>query len=191
MNGHPAGYATLGQTIQKDGSKSVELRLELGTGAQKVHITSQSRYDAQGNPIRKFQETVAPAGGINKQVVITFGKEGANVIVLDGDHRTSKSVSLASAAPRASLSEFWFLRDSPKPGQTEETYQFSADSLQWEIVKTEYRGKKTIDAGGHKIEAYETVTTRGDQETTSYLDEHGLPVLIDQGSVKMEKIWPK
>jgi len=191
MNGHPAGYATLGQSLQKDGTKSVELRLELGEGDHKVRITTQAKYDPQGIPIRKFQETVATAGAINKQVVVTFGRAGADVVVLDGEKRTTKSVSLASVAPRASLSEFWFIRDIPKVGQVEETYEFNADSLEWDFVKTEYRGKKTLKIEEHSIDTFEIVTTRGDQETTSYLDDKGLPVLIDQGDVKMEKIWPK
>ena len=191
VNGHPAGYATLNQEIQKDGTKSVELRLELDSGSEKARITSQATYDPKGMPQRKFQETIMATGGINRQVVVTFDKSGANVVILDGDKRTTKSVSLASAAPRASLSEFWFLRDKPKPGQVEETYQFNADSLEWELVKTEYRGKKTLKVEGHSTAVNEILTKRGDKETTSYLDEQGLPVLVDQGDVKMVKIWPK
>ncbi len=186
---HPAGYATLTQSLQKDGSKNVDLRIELTTANRTIKLDSQARYDPKGFPTRKFQETLG--GGVNRQVVVTFGAGGATVVTLDSGKRTVKNVSLVSAAPWASLSEYWFIRDMPKPGQTEQTYQFNTDTLEWELVRTEYRGKKTLTFEGHSIPVYEVVTKRGDKVTTSLLDSKGLPVLVDQGDAKLTKIWPK
>ncbi|HVT11979.1 MAG TPA: hypothetical protein VHE55_06905 [Fimbriimonadaceae bacterium] len=191
MRGHPAGYATLSQRIQRDGTKVVELRIELGSDQHKVKLSSEARYDAKGIPIRKFQQTIADVGDINKQVIATFSKEGANLVLLDGGKRSVKNVSLAQAAPRACLSEFWFIRDKPKPGAVEETYQFNTDTLAWEIVRTEYRGVRKLTIEGHTVSVHEVSTKRGDKESTSYLDDEGLPVLVDQGDIKMVKIWPK
>ena len=188
--GHPAGYATLSQKLQQDGSKDVELRLELTAPNSKVRITSQARYDSMGLPIRKFQETTGP-GTQHLQVVITFGKDGASVVSLNNDKRSVKNIPLVATAPRASLSEFWFIRDMPKQGQVEKTYQFNADSLEWEIVTIEYHGKRKLKVEGHSVDVHEVVTKRGDKETTSYVDNQGLPVLVDLGNVKMVKIWPK
>lgn len=191
ISGHPAGYATLSQKIQQDGTKIVELRVELGTDKRKVKLTSEARYDAKGLPLRKFQQTIVSGGDINKQVIATFAKDGANLVLLDGDKRTVKSVSLAATAPRACLSEFWFIRDKPKAGQTEETYQFNPDTLSWEIVTTKYVGQKTLKIEDRSVAVHEVVTKRGDKESTSYLDDAGLPVLVDQGDLKMVRIWPK
>ena len=190
-NGHPAGYATLSQRLQPDGVKVVELRLELTAQKTTVKIVSEARYDAKGMPLRKFQQTTVVGSPQTKQVVATFTKDGANVVQLDGEKRTVKDVSLASTAPRLNPSEFWFIRDTPKQGQVEETYQFSPDSLEWELVHTEYRGKKMLKIEGHTVTVHEVYSKRGDRDTTSYLDDQGLPVLIDQGDVKMVKIWPK
>lgn len=191
VSGHPAGYATVNQRLQPDGSKIVELRMELASGDRKVKLTTEARYDAKGNPLRKFQEAIIAGGALNKQVIVTFGKDGANVVILDGGKRTMKNVSLAATAPRITLSEFWFIRDMPKPGQAEQAYQFNPDSLSWELVKTEYRGPKTLKIDGRSVPVHEVVSKRGDKETTAYLDEQGLPVLIDQGDIKMVKMWQK
>lgn len=190
IGGHPAGYATLSQKIQKDGSKVVELRIELTSQGNKVRITSQASYDDKGLPTRKFQETTGP-GSRHGQAVVTFDGDGANAVIQVDTKRSVKHVSLVKTAPRTSLSEFWFIRDSPKPGQIEKTYQFNPDTLTWELATTEYRGKKKLTIEGHSLEVYEVVTKRGDKESMSYLDEQGLPVLVDLGNVKMVKIWPK
>jgi hypothetical protein len=190
-NGHPAGFATVSQHIQADGIKIVELRIELRSGTRVVKLNSEARYDAKGMPLRKFQETVATDQGIHKQIIATFDKGGANVVILDGDKRSVKNASLAATAPRASLSEFWFIRDTPKVGVVEKTYQFNTDSLTWDLVETEYKGKKTLKIEDRSVSVNEVVSRRGDKETTSYLDDLGLPVLVDQGDFKMVKIWPK
>jgi hypothetical protein len=58
-------------------------------------------------------------------------------------------------------------------------------------VKTEYKGKKTLKLEDRSVEVHEIVTTRGSKKATSYVDDDGLPVLVDQGDVKMVKLWPK
>lgn len=191
LSGHPAGYATLSQKVQKDGVKVVELRMELSSQDQKVRLSSEASYDAKGLPVRKFQEIVSASGSLNKQVVVTFDKAGANVVILDGGKRSTKAVSLVSTAPRASLSEFWFIRDKPKQGHIEQAYQFNIDTLAWELVRTEYRGKRTLKIENHTVSVHEVYSKRGDKETTAYLDDQGLPVLVDQGNIKMVKIWQK
>ncbi|MFI5385882.1 MAG: hypothetical protein ACHQ50_07150 [Fimbriimonadales bacterium] len=191
FSGHPAGYATLSQKIQKDGTKVVELRMELDSHDGKVRLTSESRYDAKGLPLRKFQQIVNPAIALNKQIVTTFDKAGANTVVLDGEKRKARSVPLVETAPRASLSEFWFIRDTPKKGQVEQTYQFNIDTLEWELVRTEYRGNRTLKIESHTVSVHEVYSERGDKKTTAYLDEQGLPILVDDGNIRMVKIWPK
>lgn len=190
MNGRPAGYATLSQRVLAEGVKLVELRVELGSGPQKVNLRSEARYDAKGIPLRKFQET-SIGGKMKKQVVASFSAKGANVVVNDDGKRTVKDIPLVATAPRANLSEFWFVRDDPKVGASEEVYQFNMDSLEWEIVKTQYKGKKTIRLEDRSVEVHEIVTSRGQRKATSYVDDDGLPVLVDQGDVKMVKLWAK
>lgn len=187
---HPVGFATLNQRVQQDGMKIVELRMEFTAGTKKINITTEARYDAKGMPVRKYQQTLVP-GGSDRQVIATFGKEAASVVLLEGDKRTTKSVTLPTTAPRGSMSEFWFIRDKPKVGQVEESYDFNSDTLEWELVRSEYRGPRTLQIEGRNVHVHEVVTKRGEKRTTSYLDDQGLPVLVDQGDVKMVKIWAK
>jgi len=191
ISGRPAGYATISQHLEKDGVKVVELRLELQIQGHSVKVDSQARYDPKGMPSRKFQETITADAGVHRQVVATFDNSGASLVILDGDKRSVKSVPLGASESRTNMSEFWFIRDIPKAGQVEETRQFNMDSLQWETVRTVFNGKKTLKIENHSVSVFEVVSKHGDQETTSYLDEHGLPILVDQGGVKMVKIWAK
>lgn len=191
IRGRPAGYATLSQHLEANGEKVVELRMRLESPSQKVQLHTEAHYDKSGNPTRKVQETNVPGGAFHKQVIATFGKDGAHVVLVDGEKRSVKTVTLAAAAPRASLSEFWFIRDQPKVGQTEKAYQFNADTLEWELVETVYKGKRKMKFEDREITAHEVVSHRGDQTTTAYLDDAGLPVLIEQGDIRMVKLWPK
>jgi hypothetical protein len=191
QNGKLMGYATVSAQIEKDGSKSVSLRMDLSIQGSSAKITSEARYDARGIPLRKYQQTIVPGGALTKQVIATFTAAGAAVTLLEGDKRAMKEVTLAEAAPRASLSEFWFLRDRPKVGQSEDAYQFNVDSLQWDLTHTTYVGDKAVKVAHRSVTAHQVVATRGDQTTTSYLDDQGLPIIIEQGLVRMERIWPK
>jgi hypothetical protein len=113
------------------------------------------------------------------------------VTVLDGEKRKMKTVAAPAGCSLVNLSEFWFIRDKPKPGQIETGYQFNTDSLEWEEVRTEYRGKKTVKIEGRSIPVHEVATRRGTKESLAFVDDQGLPVLIDLGDVKMVKIWQK
>jgi hypothetical protein len=189
--GKPAGFATLSQHVQADGVKVVELRMEIASNGSKVKITSEARYDQAGMPVRKFQQVLVVGGSQNKQVIATFARDGAHVTSLDGEKRSIKTVALPPNASPTNLSEFWFVRDKPKPGQIEQSFQFNTDSLEWEQVRTEYRGKKTLKVEDRTVPVHEVVTSRGGKQSTAYVDDQGLPVLIDLGDVKMVKIWQK
>lgn len=190
LGGRPAGYSTVSQKILPDGVKLVELRLELGSEPRKIQLRMEAKYDAKGLPMRKFQE-MAVAGKVQRHVIATFNKDGASIVLNEDGKRSVRNVTLAAAAPRATMSEFWFMKGSPRPGEIEEAYQFNMDSLTWELVHTRYAGKKSLKIEGRAIEVHEVVSKRGDRSTTSYLDGDGLPVLIDQGDMKMMRLWSK
>src|SRR5205807_1820072 len=107
VNGKPAGTATVSQKLTADGSKLVELRVELGQSGKKVHVRSQSTFDAKGMPVRKFLEAIVPGGEVQRQTVVSFDAKGAIAILLDGGNRKTTQIALTPTAPRATLSEFW------------------------------------------------------------------------------------
>jgi hypothetical protein len=191
IGGKKAGTASLSQKLNADGSKLVELHIDMLAGGQKARLTSQSSYDAKGNPTRKFLQAIVPGGKVQRQTVVTFDAEGANVVVLTGDARQTKKVPLVETAPRALASEFWFVRDKPKPGDKAKGYGFNADTLAWDLVETTYLGLRTVNVGGKKISAHMLESDQGGRRVFSFLDDKGLPWLIDDGRIKMERIQEK
>jgi hypothetical protein len=188
--GKAAGTATLSQSVAADGSKTVVLRIEMNAAGKKARLSSQASYDAKGNPIRKFLETIIP-GQLQRQTVVTFDQAGANVVVLKGDGRETKKIGLLDTAPRAAPSEFWFIRDMPKPGAKVKNYVFNADSLTWDLTETTYIGPRVVKAGGQSVKAHLVQSDQGGRQVYSFLDDKGLPVLVDDGRMKMERIQEK
>jgi hypothetical protein len=170
-----------------DGSKSVDLKMDLSVGKQKLTIRSQSSYDAKGNPTRKFMDSNIPGGALQKQVIVTFDARGANVVQIDGGKRTTRQIPLVESAPRGNPTEFWFLRDQPKAGEKFRGYVFNMDTLAWQLQTTTYKGKKAIKIGGKSISAHEVEIT-GERASKAYLDDSGLPYLIDFGSATLKRV---
>jgi len=187
MSGHPVGTASLSQQIRADGGKSVDLRMDLTTGGQKLTVRSQNTFDKAGLPTRKFLESIIPGGKLQRQIIVSFDAEGASIVILDGGNRQTKKAPLISNAPRANASEFWFLRDKPKPGDKCESYVFNTDTMAWDLQTVVYKGEKTIQVGGKPQRAHEVETT-GVRKATAYLDDKGLPWLIEAGATTMKRI---
>lgn len=187
LQGKAVGTASLAQKLAADGSKSVDVRMDLSMGQQKLTVRSQNSYDSKGNPVRKFMDSNIPGGALQKQVIVTFDTRGANVVQIDGGKRTTRQIPLVDSAPRANLSELWFVRVQPKVGEQVRTYVFNMDKLAWELQTTVYRGKKTIKHNGKSVAAHEVETT-GDRPTKAYLDEAGLPYLVELGATTLKRI---
>lgn len=188
IGGKNAGTAAINQHLNADGGKTVELRIEIISGGKKVHLSSQATYDSKGSPIRKFLETIVPGGQVQRQAIATFDSAGANVVVRTGDGRITKKVPLVPTAPRECLSEFWFVRDKPKPGQTAKSYSFNPDKLEWELTETTFVGTRPITLRGKKVQVHEIDTVQGDRKVVSFLDDRGLPVVVDDGTMRMERV---
>lgn len=185
--GKDVGTASISQKLGADGSKSVDLKMDLLVGSQRLAIRSQNSYDKLGNPIRKFMDANIPGGALQKQIIATFDSKGANVISIDGGKRTARQITIVETAPRTNFSEFWFVRDQPKPGDRVRAYVLNMDSLSWELQTTIYRGKKSIKIGGKSVVAHE-IETQGDRPVKAYLDDNGLPWLIETGGTTMRRI---
>lgn len=187
VGGKEAGTASLTQRIGPDGSKSVDLRLDLRINSQKLTIRSQNTYDKLGNPIRKFMDSNIPGGSLQKQVIATFNETGASVVQIDGGKRTTRDITLVATAPRSNPSEFWFLRDRPKEGDEVKCYLFNMDSLSWDLRRVVYRGQKSIKVGTRTVLAHE-IETIGDRSAKAFLDDDGLPWLMEAGAATLRRL---
>ncbi len=185
IGGKRAGTASLLQKILPDGSKMVQLSMELKTEQVNATLRSESTYDKKGNPIRKFQETIVPSQKTRRTVIVTFDAQGANTTIDLNGKRAVKHVALPSTATREDASEFWFSRDQPKVGQVNKAYNFNIESLTWELTVTTYVGIVDATIGGKKVKARRTESSAG----AALLDETGLPLRLELSNGALERIW--
>lgn len=186
VGGKKAGTATLLQKVLPDGSKSVQLAMELKGTSVEAKLRAESTYDAKGKPIRKFQETIVPTQKIRRTVVVSFDAKGANATIDMNGKRTVKGVPLPETADRADVSEFWFLRDKPKPGQVSTAYNFSIETLGWSLIATTYIGVVEVTIGGKKVKAHKTQSENG----VALIDDAGVPLRLELANGSLERIWP-
>jgi hypothetical protein len=182
-----SGSASLIQKGQPGGGKLVELRVDLRMSSQSIDLRSQNTYDAKGNPIRKFQEVATVGVPGKKQTVVTFDAAGANVVILDGGKRSTKSVALVKGANRADVSQFWFFRDKPKPGTGFKVYQFNLDRLTWDLAMITYIGPKVVMISKRKVQTHEIRVDLEGRILKVFVDDGGLPVILDDGRIKLER----
>ena len=187
MSGKSAGTASLSQKLLPDGGKTVDLKMDLKVGSQTLSLRSQNTYDRTGTPVRKFLDANIPGGAQQRQIIATFDQQGANLVMIDGGKRSTRTIPLVATAPRSNVSEFWFLRDSPKSGESCKSYTFNMDARQWELQTVVYRGRKSIRIGGKTVSAHE-IETIGDRPSKAFVDDSGLPYLIESGPTILRRV---
>lgn len=185
LSGRVAGTATMLQKIGADGGKSVQLSMELKSETVSITLRQESSYDKAGKPLRKFQETVNATSKTRKTIVVTFDSNGANAVVDEGGKRTVKKIPLPTAVVREDLSEFWFVRDIPKPGAVVKANTINLDTLTWELVTTTYVGPIEMSIAGKKVKAHKTESSKG----IAYIDDNGLPLRLELPNGALERIW--
>jgi hypothetical protein len=181
--GKPVGTATIGHRITQDGGKQVTLRMELDNGSRKVVVRQVSTYDKTGRPKTKFQEVVATPNRTRTSVMATITATGASAVLDQNGSNESKDIEAPKDAPLEDPSEFWFLRDQPRPGTTFKKYRFDLNTLEWKIGETKYVGLKEIKVGGQTFRAHQIVT----DDATTYVDAKGLPLLVETKTYRLER----
>jgi hypothetical protein len=184
-SGLPGSLVTYSHKITAEGSKTISLTMEFsGREGRIVRVRTERTYAKDGSPVRVFQETVSQKPAFRNSVTVTFDEQGARAVSDERGKRTVKDIPLVSTAPRKCISEFWFLRDKPKVGQTEKYYHFDAAKLEWRISEATYVGPTKVKIG--KVEFAGHLVRSPDGEAV--LDDKGLPIRLDYGAVTMVRI---
>lgn len=182
--GVEVGTARASQKLLPDGGKQVNLNMDLKNGPTKVVVRQTSTYDAKGVATHKFLETIVTPGPTRTSIIATLSDAEAKVAVDRGGKSESKTVPAPKDAPRDDPSEFWFIRDVPRPGTRVSRYRFDMSALEWKLMEIEYLGPKEIVVGGKKVRAHAIKASDG----SFYLDEKGLPYLIETATFRMERV---
>lgn len=185
IQGQRAGQAVASHKIMPDGSKLVQLSMQIaGPGGNTVTLRSESTYSAKGSPLRMFHESLTTNPRTRRTVTVTFSARGATAVEEVGGKRTTKEVPLVPGAPYESKSEFWFLRDTPKVGAVDKRYRFNVSSLTWELTSTTYVGPKTYKLGAKNVLGHEIQSTQG----LAIVDAKGLPYRLELGQIRLERV---
>lgn len=176
-DGDRIGTGTYTQTVSEKG-KTVRFRLDIRMPDGPIRFESENRFDASGAPTRKWLETSTPDGPVTRRVEATFGKERVTVLLDDGKAASRREIANPAVATIANAAENWFLRVRPTLGDKAVALVFSFDRLDWQgnestyLGEVEWRGKTR-----HRIQ-----TRQADRFVTSYLDDDGMPVRVDDPS---------
>lgn len=184
-DGRRAGEASYSHKILPDGSKLVQLTISLQSQDGKaVNLRSETKYSPSGVAERMFHESLADKGRTRRQVTVTFDSEGAIAVEEAGGKRQTKRVPLVKTAPLENPSQFWFLRNVPKVGDRVRYYHFDVGSLSWELNMSAYLGPKEVTLGGKKMQGHQIQENR----SLAVVDAKGLPIVIELGGVRMERV---
>jgi hypothetical protein len=184
-NGMRIGQAVASQRLLASGGKVVQLSMTLANpNGKTVTLRMETSFNSKGAPIRKFEESLTTKPRERRAVTVTFDKGVAHAVIEEGGNRSTRDVPLVAGAPIESKSEYWFIRDQPKVGDTDKYYHFDVSSLTWQLTSATYKGLKPLIVGGKKVQAHEIEQSNG----MVYVDSKGLPYKLDIGSIVLERI---
>lgn len=184
-SGLPDGVASYSHKLLPDGSKFVQLSIEMrAANGRAIRVRSERTYSADGHPVRAFLESIAERPTSRRQATATFSGPSAHVVLDVGGKRSVSDVPLAAAAPRACLSEFWFLRDAPAPGAKVQYYHFDLATLAWVLEEAHYVGPAKVKVGSATYSGHHVRSKTGE----AWLDARGLPIKLVSPGVSMERL---
>jgi hypothetical protein len=184
-SGQRIGVADVTIALTRTGGVHTNLEMSLSMGGNTSQISLTSECDRSGKPLYTKMTTKATLKGSPKAkptlrtVSITFRGPVAKSIRVTNGKTDEKSVSAPAGANIADASQFWFIRDKPRPGQMATYYSFNAEQPSWIKTTTKYLGLKDVTVGGKTRKAHQITTTRGGSAQNVFVDSKG-------GIVKME-----
>jgi len=185
--GARVGYATVSQKLMPDGTKQVEMKMELRRENERTRVVTQSSYAADGSPLRKFQETFDAQGRSASQVVVSFDEGGAQVVSNDAGERKVINRPLTATGNRKNVAELWFIKQKPAKNAKANAFLFDLTNLTWDLTTTTYLGQVPLSFDGLKFNAHALTIEKGPHPTRVWVDDDGLPILIEQDRLKMKR----
>jgi hypothetical protein len=184
-NGKKAGTGSFGYTLA-GGNKTIELKMNIDQG-QRTSMLIKTLVDAKGARQREEFVTVPTADqSMTVRIATLFSTKAANVQITYGGKNLKRVINLPKdATTRNDPSEWWFITNVPKVGDSASYYSFSNQSLAWDITKVKFLGKKPVKLGSKTVQGNHLEQTQRGLVTNIYLDDKGLPLLIESPALKL------
>lgn len=175
------GSARVTQTYRPDGSKFIQLRMDLQANGNKLTIVQESEYDSLGRPLRKYARQTGAGGG--EMVTVTF-KDGVASVVSEKDgKRETKKLPIPPNSDYRAQAEFWFAKIKPPIGTSINYVRFDINTREWVASTVTYRGKENLKVGGKSVAA-----NRVDMDNLqSWVDDAGNPIRLIMGQFVLVK----
>lgn len=178
------GTATIVNKIQKDGSKYIQLSMELRSmTGQIVNVLQESVYDKTGRPVRKIQ-TTDTKGGARQEIVAIFERGEVRVRSTQDGKTTRSSVYIPMGKNINAKSEFWFVRDKVPAGGKSTYMRFDLMTSKWVEETAVYKGTREIRVGGKRVTAH--LVEMG--EVKAYVDDKGDPWRLELEGILLERV---
>ena len=145
-----------------------------------ITIDILSNSDKRGMMIKKVMKVSRV--GQTTTITTTFDAKGATVVASTGEKAT---VPLATKTSRVDITDFWFVKVTPKVGQKAVYQSFDPLRGKWSDVKTVYAGKQNISVNGQSVAAHVIKQTRETQTSTLFLDAKGMPLKSEEPQLTM------
>jgi hypothetical protein len=182
VKGKVAGTATHTRVLQPDGSMTMRTVLQITETSGKVTIDITSTSDRTATPVSK--KVTVTGNGQTVSFTAKLSNAGAEVTAANGKTQT---VPLVSKATRTDVTDRWFIKVQPKPGQKATTQSFEPFAMKWAVVTTTYVGRRPLTIAGKKVTAHLLKQTRDGQTSTIWLDNRGMPLRGEEPNLTMVK----
>ncbi|MGI8924942.1 MAG: hypothetical protein ACR2HJ_13110 [Fimbriimonadales bacterium] len=176
VDGADVGRVWITEKLTESGGKVGQFKMQLIKGPQSVTIIEEAEYNKDARPVRK---TFSQEGAGSR--VATFSA-GVVTVVMEAEGQTeTKAIPIPTSADVRAQSEFWFLRDKPKPGAKSIYHRFDMKELAWVKTQVAYVGSGTLKIRGKAVKAHLTKSGPG----KAWVDDHGRPLRIEAGKLVM------
>jgi len=171
VNGKAQGSAVITMSLGPNGQLSE--KISVISTAQGGSVTMQSVFSKNGMPILMTAHFGSKM--ISGDIKIDFGQNSAKLTAHTGSQSKTQNLKYPSGSSLNDLSNFWFVRDHPKPGAKCYYTEFDLQRMSWKALTDTYVGDVTLTYHGKKVTAHKVQNADG----TQLLDDHGIPYRIE------------
>lgn len=181
QGGKKVGFIDLTRTVKGSTLTSVNrMSIQQGPGTTKIELTTT--VDGAGTVLARA--AAIQQGKVAISLSATFTPKAAMMTIAAQGKTDKRTIPALPGLSTSDPSNWWFIKGKPKPGQTITYQTFNMLSAKWQKVESTYAGKKSIKVGSKTVMANEIKEKRAEGTFSVFIDDAGLPYIIDQGKLK-------
>lgn len=177
IDNKPGGTATISEGKTKSGNIESKLTMNIEYSGVKASFSILAEGTKEGMPIRAVITTDG------SQLTCTYSRTQVSVVGTLNGEKIKRTIAVERNQSLVDASEPWFISVMPKLNRSVEYWTLNDDYTALVKEKVTYLGRKSIKVAGKKIEAHVIQNEEGEK---SYLDEKGMPYIIEINEGGME-----